>query len=262
MGLDIALGIVILIAAFRGWLQGFITQAVRIGGLIACVYLAAPVRDLAKPRVVQYLPTVQPEFVDRILWWVAAVVTYIVLVGVITLLIKMTRRPEIPGMPLATRNDQFAGFFVGAVKGLVIATLLAAAIQKYGLNEIKTVTWADEQAKASWALRLNEQYQPVPKIWSSRPVRDFVNHIQRMGIQGPSDGSQKSDESAQDEPAPVRTARRSRDADAPGAHPADPRPGSASPAAPPAEAHPLGAELEKEVEEIKSELGLGGKGSN
>ena len=54
MGLDVALGIVILIAAIRGWLQGFVYQAVRLGGMIACVYLAAPVRDQAKPYI---LPT-------------------------------------------------------------------------------------------------------------------------------------------------------------------------------------------------------------
>lgn len=43
MGLDLALGVIILIAAFRGWLQGFVSQALRIAGLIACVYLAEPV---------------------------------------------------------------------------------------------------------------------------------------------------------------------------------------------------------------------------
>ena len=42
MGLDLALGVVILIAAFRGWFQGFVSQTVEIVGLIACVYLGRP----------------------------------------------------------------------------------------------------------------------------------------------------------------------------------------------------------------------------
>ena len=42
MGLDVALGVVILIAAIRGWLQGFVYQTVRLAGLVACIYLAAP----------------------------------------------------------------------------------------------------------------------------------------------------------------------------------------------------------------------------
>ena len=35
-------------------------------------------RDYAKPYVVPYLTTIQPDLVDRLLWWVSAVVTYFV----------------------------------------------------------------------------------------------------------------------------------------------------------------------------------------
>src|SRR6516162_5493091 len=127
MGLDVALGVVILIAAIRGWLQGFIYQFIRIGGLIACVYLAAPVRDQVKPHVRGYLPSIPPDLADRLLWWVSASATYIVLVGALTLVLKMTRRPEIPGMiPQRSRNDQFAGFLLGIAKGGLIAAFLVA----------------------------------------------------------------------------------------------------------------------------------------
>ena len=130
MGLDLTLGLILLIAAFRGWFQGFVSQAVRIGGLVACVYLAEPVRDYAKPHILPYLPTIQPELVDRLLWWVSAAASYVVLVGVATLVIKMTRRPEIPGMPERGRNDQFAGFLLGAAKGLLVAAFATAGIEK------------------------------------------------------------------------------------------------------------------------------------
>ena len=121
MGLDVALGVVILIAAIRGWLQGFLYQVIRLGGLIACVYLAAPVRDQAKPYVAPYLPTIKPDLMDRLLWWVAAASSYVVLVGAATLALKMTKRPEIPGMPpQRSRNDQFAGFLLGIAQGGLI----------------------------------------------------------------------------------------------------------------------------------------------
>jgi uncharacterized membrane protein required for colicin V production len=190
MGLDLTLGVVILIAAFRGWFQGFVSQIVRLGGVIACVYLAEPVRDYAKPHVLPYLPSIQPELVDRLLWWVAAAVTYVVSVGVVSLVIKMTRRPEIPGISQSGRNDQFAGFLLGAVKGALIAAFATAGIQKYALDQIKTVSWAEEQVKTSWALQWTELYQPVPRIWSSPPVRNFVNYIERMGLRKPGDPSQ------------------------------------------------------------------------
>ena len=108
MWLDVTLGGIILIAAFRGWFRGFVSQAVWIAGLVACVYVAEPVRNYAKPHVLPYLPKIPPELVDRILWWVSAVVSLVVLVGVASLIIKMTRRPEIPGIArrAATTSSQ------------------------------------------------------------------------------------------------------------------------------------------------------------
>ena len=186
MGLDVALGVIILIAAIRGWLQGFLYQAIRIGGLIACVYLAAPVRDQVKPYILPYLPTIHPDLVDRLFWWVAACVTYVVLVGTSTLALKMTKRPEIPGIPAQrSRNDQFAGFLFGILKGALIAAFVAAAIQKYALKQIETIPWAEDQFKSSLALQWNRQYHPASKIWRSVPVRHLVNHFQRMGLEVP-----------------------------------------------------------------------------
>jgi len=212
MGLDLTLGVILLIAAFRGWFQGFVSQAVRIGGLVACVYLAEPVRDYAKPHILPYLPTIQPELVDRLLWWVSAAASYVVLVGVATLVIKMTRRPEIPGMPERGRNDQFAGFLLGAAKGLLVAAFATAGIEKYAMEPIKTVPWAEEQVKTSWALQWNQEYQPVPRIWSSRPVRRFVTYIERMGLRRPGEPSPANDANDGEAP-PIRTASRSTDVD-------------------------------------------------
>ena len=208
MGLDLALGVIILVAGVRGWIQGFVGQTVRLGSLVACVYLADRVRDYAKPYVMPYLSSIQPDLVDRLLWWVSAVAIYIVLVGAAMLIIKMTRRPEIPGISQTGRNDQFAGFVLGGVKGVVVVAFLATGLMKYGAEPMQTVPWAQEQVKASWAIRWNETYQPVPKIWSSRPVRHFVDHIQRMGLQRPGEGSQSPSVEELDEESPVRTASR------------------------------------------------------
>src|SRR4051794_28680572 len=80
MGLDLALGAIVLLTAIRGWLKGFILQAIRLAGLVACVYLADPVRDLAKPYVLPHLPSIRPELIDRLLWWSAAAISYVALV--------------------------------------------------------------------------------------------------------------------------------------------------------------------------------------
>lgn len=189
MGLDLALGLIVLFTAFRGWLQGFINQAVRIAGLVACVYLADPVRQVAKPYVLPHLASIQPDLIDRLLWWTSAAVTYFVLVGVALTIAKMAKKPEAPGVPKGGRNDQFAGFLLGGVKGLLIATFLTAGIEKYALEKLKTMPWAQDQTTGSWALKWNDQYHPAPRIWLSQPVQNLVLLVQRMGIQGPDDSN-------------------------------------------------------------------------
>jgi uncharacterized membrane protein required for colicin V production len=264
MGLDVTLGIIVLITAIRGWLRGFVYQAVRIAGLIACVYLADPVRNQARPYILPHLPTIQPDLVDRLLWWVSAAVSYVVLVGLTTLLIKITRRPEIPGIPQASRNDQFAGFLVGIAKGALIAAFLAAGIQKYALKQVATISWADEQVKSSWALRCNAQYQPAARVWSSVPVQHFVNHIQRMGLQVPAPTVPPGPKGKAGEGPVVQTASRPPGMELPGprepepdVQPAPDRRLSTRPRWSPIQ----DPELEQAVEELKAHLDAAAKPS-
>ncbi len=184
MGLDLALGGMILISALRGWMKGLVAQAVRIAGLVACFYLADPVRDLVRPSVLGKMPAMEPGLLDRILWWVAAVVSFIVLVGLTTLAIQLTRTPPPPGAPKSRRDDQFGGLLLGAAKGLLVTAFLAAAVEKYGADVVRSSQWAQRQTNGSYALKWTERYQPVPRIWSTPPVQSFVQHIQRNGLGG------------------------------------------------------------------------------
>jgi len=180
--LDLVLGLIILIAAFRGWFKGFTSQAVRIAGFLACFYLADPVREQVRPYVLAKLPTIDPGLMDRILWWTCAVVSYIVLVGFSTLAIQLMRSPPEPGARRSRRDDQFGGLFLGAAKGLLLVAFLAAGVQKYGADLARNVPWAERRTLGSYALQWTDRYQPVPRIWAVPPVRRFVEHIQRNGL--------------------------------------------------------------------------------
>jgi uncharacterized membrane protein required for colicin V production len=217
MGLDLALGCLVLLNAVRGWLRGFLIQATHLGGLVACVYVADPLRDLVKPEVAKYLPTIAPGLMDRLLWWSSAVVAYIVMVGVASLVIKMHRRQPF-GEVEPDRTDQFAGFLLGTGKGLLVAAFLTAGLEKYALETIQGVDWAREQAKTSTVLRWNADYRPVARIWSMPPVQHYVAHVRRMGLNGPSPqtADPKTESGPEPEPRseakaetdPVRTASR------------------------------------------------------
>jgi uncharacterized membrane protein required for colicin V production len=251
MGLDLALGLIILIGAIRGWLKGFLSQVVRIGGFIACFYLADPVREQARPYVVAKLPAIEPGLMDRILWWVAAVVSYIVLVGLTTLAIQMMRTPPAPKMARSSRNDQFAGLLLGAAKALLVAAFLAAGIETYRAELVRYTPWTPPQASGSLALKWTEQYQPVPRIWATPAVRAFVEHIRRNGLKGPAG----TEIDAEDEAQPAGNVAERAPAEAPS------RPPRLELA--PAETQPDPADLDpalaKELEDIKADLRARGK---
>jgi uncharacterized membrane protein required for colicin V production len=192
MGLDLALGGLVLITAIRGWLKGFLIQAIRLGGLVAAVYVAAPVRDETKPYVLDYLPSIRADLVDRMLWWASAVVSYFVMVGVASLAVSMSRRKTF-GIAEPNRGDQFAGLGLGLIKGLVVASFVVAGLQKYAQPQIAQLAWIQEQTKESYAWEWNEQYHPAARIWSAVPVQHFVGQIRKMGL-NPS-GETEADES-------------------------------------------------------------------
>jgi uncharacterized membrane protein required for colicin V production len=250
MGLDLTLGVIILVAALRGWLKGFVNQAVRIGGFIACFYLADPVREQVRPYILGKMPAIEAGLLDRILWWVAAVISYIVLVGLTTLAIQLTRTPPPPGAPRSRRDDQFGGLLLGTAKGLLVAAFLAAGVEKYGTEIAHNVAWADRQTAGSYALKWTAQYRPAPRIWAAPPVRSFVEHIQRNGLKGPIEAEAEKQVARQ---MPV-------DAEAPGWLPRLDLPTAEAPlpdAAP--KASDLDPDLVNEIEGYKSDLQARGR---
>lgn len=203
MGLDIALGVMILLGAIRGWFRGFVLQTIQLCGLVGCVYAAGPIRDLAGPYVAPYLKTIDPSLLGRMLWWSSAVVSYIAMVGLGNLAVKLYRRRPY-GEPEPNHTDQSAGFLLASVKGALVAAFLVGAIDRHILPYAKQVPWVAEQLKDSRAFVWHEQYKPADRVWSAPPVQMFVAHVRQMGIADPRPaGESKSPEA---DPAPVQTA--------------------------------------------------------
>jgi len=206
MGLDLALGGLVLLSAIRGWMKGFLVQAIRLGGLVSAVYAASPVREQAKPYVVEYLPTIQPSLLDRLLWWGSAVTSYFVIVGVASLVVGIARRPKF-GMEEPNRSDQFAGFGLGIVKGLIVTSFLVAGLARYSSWTFERLSWAEKQTKESYAWEWNQKYRPASRIWTAPPVQQFVTHVQKMGLLPPESSKTEEAKSEEEQPA-VQTASR------------------------------------------------------
>ena len=211
MGLDIALGLLILSSAIRGWMRGFLMQAIQLVGLIGCVFAADPLRDQARPYIAPHLTSLRPELLDRLLWWGSAIAVYVVTTGIAMLAVKMYRKRTF-GLEEANRTDQFAGFLVGGIKGMVFALFIVAGLQKFAVERLKGVDWADEQAKTSQAMAWDTQYHFADKIWTSPPVQKYLAQIRDHGLQPIGDPSsllaKPEAKSETPEPAPVANADR------------------------------------------------------
>jgi hypothetical protein len=252
MGLDLALGAVVLIGALRGWFKGFVSQAVRLAGFVACFYLADPVREQARPYVLAKVPAIDPGLMDRILWWISVVISYVVFIGLVTLAIKLTRSPQppespkSPGVPSSRRDNQIGGMILGSAKALFIAALIAAGVDKYAPELVGDAPWAERQLTGSYALLWTETYRPIPRIWSTPAVRQFVEHIQRNGLRDRTEGDvekkvvERDTTDAEDSQRPPRLDM----------IPAEEPLSEASPAD---ELDP-GGEIAREIEGIKAEL--------
>jgi len=194
MGLDLTLGALVLIAAIRGWFKGFLLQALGLTALVSAVYLADPIRDFARPHAQEHLPAIQPELLDKLLWWVGGVLAAVVISGVGKGLIRASRRRSF-GEPESRIGDQGAGFLLGGLKGAVVAAFLAAALSRHSEKYIQAGGYVEEQVKASQALAWDAQFKPAERIWTSTPVQAFVTRIKSRGLwSGPSSASDKAKE--------------------------------------------------------------------
>lgn len=179
MGLDLGLAGLILFSGLRGWLKGFVAQAIRLTALVAAVYAAAPIREQVKPYVDGQLPSIGPELLDLMLLWAAAIAAFVLLVTLGSTIVAVSRRQTF-GISEPNRGDQFAGFGLGLAKGAIVACFVVAGLQKFAEPQLDKVAWAEEQKTGSYAWKWHEQYHPAAQIWKAPPVQNFVQHVQKM----------------------------------------------------------------------------------
>jgi uncharacterized membrane protein required for colicin V production len=206
MGLDLALGALVLVWAIRGWFKGFIVQAIGLAGLVGAIYGAAPLRALVRPYVQPYLPSIQPVILDRLLWWTSAVVCLAVIGGLGGWLVKLSKRKTY-GPPKPNRTDQGAGFALGALKGLIVAAFVVAGIERFLPAELHKSEVVEEQTKTSRALAWSLEHRPAEQIWRTPPVQSLVAEVRRHGLDGAAPEQKKPDAEAEPVPEPAATVK-------------------------------------------------------
>jgi uncharacterized membrane protein required for colicin V production len=206
MGLDITLGVLVLLAGIRGWFKGFIRQAIPIAALVGCVFLANPLRDLGRPYAREYFPSIHADVLDRLLWWTSAVLAYVVTAGIAFSVVKSFRKRTY-GEPEPNRTDQGAGFTLGVAKGLILASCLTSAIRAYAPGYYNQAPFVEDQAKTSRAIEWAERYHPAEALWKSPPVQTVVARVRTGGMWSNAEEKAPANVEEQTEPPKRQTAR-------------------------------------------------------
>ncbi len=183
MGLDLVLGAFIVVGALRGWSRGFLLQAIKIGGLIAAVYAADPLREQIRPHIALIFTKVAPDVMDRLLWWGSFGASFLLLVGIGSWMLRLSRRNPI-GEPEPDYFDQVGGFLLGGAKGVVVAAFLTAGFEYYVHDVVRKIDGVETYVKDSVALKWNEQHHPAERVWKTPVVRAFVAYVKKMGLGG------------------------------------------------------------------------------
>lgn len=186
MALDIAAGVIVLLAALRGYRRGFIAQTIGLAALVACVYAADPLRDLVLPHAQAKFPTIQAPLLSKLLWWTAGVLGFVVMAGLATTIVKLMKAKTYAAEPERDAADQGGGFLLGAAKGAIVAAFLFWGLQQHEDAAAKLGPWVQKQVATSRGLTLSRTHRPAERLWNAPPVQAFVARVKSRGLWSPS----------------------------------------------------------------------------
>ncbi len=182
MALDIAAGVIVLLASIRGYRSGFISQAIGLAAIVGCVYAADPLRDFALPYAQAKFPTIQAPLFAKLLWWTAAVLGFVVMAGLATTIVKLLKTKPYNGEPDRAPADLGGGFLLGTCKGAVLTAFLFWGLQSYEPAAAKLGPWVEKQLTTSKALALSRTHRPAERLWHAPPIQAFVTRVKSRGF--------------------------------------------------------------------------------
>lgn len=153
-GVDIALGVIILIGAYSGYREGFLMELFSFAALLLGVLGGFKLMGWAMLFIAE-----QFDIAEKMLPYVAFAVVFIVIVIVVRLLGKMIKVSI--DKTFLGRIDELAGAFLGLFKTIFLLSVVIWIIEALHLNLPNG--WVDD----SWLFPYVEVFAPVITSWIS-----------------------------------------------------------------------------------------------
>lgn len=179
MGLDLALLLVVAIFGIRGLMSGFVIPVVKLTALVSAFYLAGPIRDACQDNVHPYFSAIEAATFSKILWWALVFISYIVMAGLASLMVKLADRKlpkDFPGRGLSKAG----GLILGLAKGGLLAALVATGALNYG-PKLQSLFDVESILSESQATAWVKDNQPIDTVWNWSPVVSFRTHVYDKG---------------------------------------------------------------------------------
>lgn len=178
MGIDIFFGIVLFIAAWRGYRRGFAEQMLLWAGLVVAFLFAEPIAKWSEPRIGAKLTYFPEHLRPSVLYLLAIVAVWlaIYITGSINLSVY---RKRIYGENRPSRPDRILGFGMGAAQGALVVSILTF-LWVYVPQSIRTSEAVQKEYAASRGVQFAEEYRVVERIIDTEEVQRAWGHVKQI----------------------------------------------------------------------------------
>lgn len=178
MGFDIAIGIVLLLGAVRGFKKGFARQILTLTSLILAFVFAKPLAErLAGPLAG---PLEQfPEAVAESMVYTGSLLGLFLVVNLFGTLYLYVYRTRSLGVNAPSLQDRIVGVFVGVAVGGFIACVLISQVSRLPAM-VRESDIVQTHFTGSRGVKLAMEYQISTRVWETPEVQRAYLHAGRL----------------------------------------------------------------------------------
>ncbi|HVJ83465.1 MAG TPA: CvpA family protein [Planctomycetia bacterium] len=178
MGLDVFFGILLLIAGWRAYRQGFARQLIQLTGLALGVCFAEPVAAKLAPLAVKHVPDVPAPIQGPSLVLLALFVIWLA-VSVSGSFVLASYRKRVYGDNSPSLGDSLFGLGIGAVKAAFVISLMVFGFDRLP-ESVRLIGPIEEQTRTSKGVHYAHEFRLIDRLIGTREVQAIGKRVQEL----------------------------------------------------------------------------------
>lgn len=178
MGFDIAIGIVLLLGAIRGFKKGFARQILTISSIVIAFVFAKTLAERLASPLAKFLQDYPDQISESIVYTgsLLGIFLTINLVGTLYLYVYRTRTM---GVNVPSVQDRIVGILVGVVVAGFVGCVLIAQYERLP-SMIRENDAVQSHYTASHGVKLAQEHRIAARVWETPEVQRTYEHMGRL----------------------------------------------------------------------------------